>query len=50
MIKTNDTETEKKDICCCPFDPSLWRDGEGNDYKIIHWVDKTFVKDGTYCW
>ena len=25
-------------------------DDEGNDYKLIHWDDKTFVKDGTYCW
>ena len=36
--------------CCLPFDPSLWRDSNGNDYKIIHWENKPFVKDGTYCW
>ncbi|KAL3791767.1 hypothetical protein ACHAWO_012975 [Cyclotella atomus] len=37
------------DTCCLPFDPSLWQDDEGNDYKVLHWDEKPFVKDGTYC-
>ncbi|KAK1746181.1 hypothetical protein QTG54_002788 [Skeletonema marinoi] len=44
------TEISKSaEECCSPFDPSLYRDGRSKDYKLIKWIDKPFVVDGTRC-
>jgi hypothetical protein len=50
--KKNDSENKSNasDVCCIPFDPSEFYDNKENDFKIIHWENKPFVKDGTHCW
>ncbi len=35
--------------CCPPFDPSLYREADGVDYKILQWNSKPFIKEGTWC-
>lgn len=48
---TNDViDADAGSICCIPFDPSTFYDNNENDFIIIHWDNKPFVKDGAYCW
>lgn len=44
VSKVHSTEAE----CCPKFDPSTYTDGS-NPFKIVTWVEKPFVKDGTWC-
>lgn len=50
--KKNDLEDKSNagDECCIRFEPSEFYDNKETDFKIIHWENKPFVKDGAHCW
>ncbi|KAL7474586.1 hypothetical protein ACHAW6_000558, partial [Cyclotella cf. meneghiniana] len=50
--KKNNSEDKSNagDECCIRFEPSEFYDNKETDFKIIHWENKPFVKDGAHCW
>ena len=42
-------EDAASNVCCPPFDPSIYKGDNGTDYKLLTWKDKPFVKEGTWC-
>lgn len=43
MTNTNTQPNQSSEICCPPFNPSLW------DNKEFKWSDKKFIKDKVFC-